>query len=85
MESDIFDISVSGKRFSSHSIDIIEVWAGKHSYCNKRAVNENANGNFFQKMLKRLVALAFLCMMVLQPTPTDYYDRPICVSQKMVH
>ena len=84
VESDIFDISVSGRRFSSHSIAIIEVWAWGHSYCTKRTVNENANGNFFQKMLQRLVALAFLCMIVLKPTPSDY-DRPICVSQKMVH
>ena len=59
VESDIFDISFSGRRFSSHSIAIIEVWAGGHFYCNKRTLNENTNGKFFQKMLKRLVALAF--------------------------
>ena len=32
MESDIFDIRVSGKRFSSHFVAIIEVLAGVHSY-----------------------------------------------------
>ena len=30
-----------------------------HHYCNKRIVNENTKGNFFQKMLKRLVQLYY--------------------------